>query len=1004
MSSSASPAPPAHENRQARAEIRAAQACTRCRSRKVRCDGVHPQCGTCVATLVECVWPTLPNRRGRRPARGAASAHPANSRLSRAQASSPGFRYDHSEMPMGAAQYFQERSEEGTSSLRNLHEMEVPPIDRLELQRVIDHAHQVSKKIANPIGVVMGWSWFSTTEIAKHGTPLAAAEFYGKAAVGFLLSGTSMGTLDFIIAMLLLTLHEFSMKRGKEAWLHLGIAIRSVLSLDLGKEVVEDRLTVSPLYAPWKIRECRRRCFWGAFVIERLLASGNHAQNVLSGSPGLPRHHLIDLKDVNIQLPSSENDFMFFRPVLTHDSAELGNRTFYTPSPQGDNIATFGHMVKVCKVWGEITRWAFAPEESAEKLRIETNHAHRNLTQWDTELPKRSKWNFENYSAHSVPGFALGCSFIFMHLVSKIGFVLLGLKTFEYASEELLAYATESNGEHALRPATLQDSKHIIQTAIDSAKFILDISNDPMNLLGTPFLDYALYLSSLFMMKIALLNDNDGVPLNAPKLSTTNFIYQVFSVYKRRIHYWKLTRAYSRVLRAAHAEFTYAKTQSFRTCRFQTSIEYGSIENMEVRDVEIDNEAKDIAEIMAQLVSECSSNTGKPAVHALNDVPDVLDPSQELEILDIDSLLAAQGAANAIQVSLSTNNDRWWNDLFGEEPMNMDHDLLLQQGRKPLKMSTNPITDKDTTHFGLLNMLESDLNVLADSMRTTEAKLGSRIEFSLLVAKLNLYSFGLNQAIKLRTSEATQLRLSAFGCATRLIQLFVATPLISAQADGTDSTRSLPVQTYYPRAYWKSLGYACLALLKLSLTKGLPKFEVIQSEIAIQRAVDLLSTCSTVEGDELHIIARLICLLRQEASQEVVRPRQEVKSRMGASLMYDMVFSVVGWMKQMDPEQRKDSRNLPQNNNSIENASRMDTTFSISEMPPQAMDGLIANSGYLIDSMGLDTNFWDASMFDQLYAFDTVDVEYDTSKFCTILRARFRFDKVQISGGNNEEV
>lgn len=54
-------------------------------------------------------------------------------------------------------------------------------------------------------------------------------------------------------------------------------------------------------------------------------------------------------------------------------------------------------------------------------------------------------------------------------------------------------------------------------------------------------------------------------------------------------------------------------------------------------------------------------------------------PPLELKNLDTDIFLAAQGAANAIQVSLSGNNDHWWNDLSGEEPINMDRDLLLQQ-------------------------------------------------------------------------------------------------------------------------------------------------------------------------------------------------------------------------------------------------------------------------------------------------------------------------------------
>lgn len=149
---------------------------------------------------------------------------------------------------------------------------------------------------------------------------------------------------------------------------------------------------------------------------------------------------------------------------MTHDSAELGSRRFIDPLPPGDNTANFGHMVKVCKVWGEISRWAFAPAESVQKLAVETSHAHQTLTQWDAELPERSKWNFENYSAHSVPGEALGCSFIFMHLVGRISFVLLGLKTFDYASEELLAYTSEDISESIPRSVSQRNSIRFLQT------------------------------------------------------------------------------------------------------------------------------------------------------------------------------------------------------------------------------------------------------------------------------------------------------------------------------------------------------------------------------------------------------------------------------------------------------------------------------------------------------------------------------------------------------------
>jgi hypothetical protein len=72
--------------------------------------------------------------------------------------------------------------------------------------------------------------------------------------------------------------------------------------------------------------------------------------------------------------------------------------------------------------------------------------AFRSLVQWEADLPPRCKWNFENYTAHSIPGVALGSSFLFMHLVGRIGFVLLGLNVLNRASEhDLVQLMTPPN-------------------------------------------------------------------------------------------------------------------------------------------------------------------------------------------------------------------------------------------------------------------------------------------------------------------------------------------------------------------------------------------------------------------------------------------------------------------------------------------------------------------------------------------------------------------------------
>jgi hypothetical protein len=294
-----------------------------------------------------------------------------------------------------------------------------------------------------------------------------------------------------------------------------------------------------------------------------------------------------------------------------------------------------------------------------------------------------------------------------------------------------------------------------------------------------------------------------------------------------------------------------------------------------------------------------------------------------------------------------------------------------------LKTSSNLSVDKSTAHFGLLKMLGTNLDVLANTLKIEDAQPSCVTEFSLLMAQLNLCSFGLNQATKLMTPEATQLRLLSFRYATRLINLFVVTPFIAIQAEGTTATSGRPIQTYYPRAYWRGLGYACLALVKLCLTKTIPKLEIIQSENAIHQAVHLMSACSMVEGDELHREAKMIRFLRHEAVQEmIVQPLHEVKSRMGASLMYEMILSALVWKKRKSPEKFAESTNRPpQENNRVgESALRINATSSASGLPmsqisPGTIDEWITSSGYLLDGMGpkgFDASVWDTSMFDQV--------------------------------------
>lgn len=100
---------------------------------------------------------------------------------------------------------------------------------------------------------------------------------------------------------------------------------------------------------------------------------------------------------------------------------------------------------------------------------------------------------------------------------------------------------------------------------------------------------------------------------------------------------------------------------------FRTSIEYGSIENMDHRDMEQDNEGKHIQEIQSRLLSESSRSNlmgtrSRPSTADCQ--PPTVHSGHKDDILDIDGLMAAQHAAEAIQVSLLNTDDSWWSNLF----------------------------------------------------------------------------------------------------------------------------------------------------------------------------------------------------------------------------------------------------------------------------------------------------------------------------------------------------
>lgn len=256
--------------------------------------------------------------------------------------------------------------------------------------------------------------------------PLIASEYYALAVRARIAgpNGASLArpSIERIQALLMLGLHEWGMCRGVKAWLFVGIAVRTsqAMGLEFEQDLDDEPLALSSamcteaehlgvtpsrrnskensanLGQSFVDQEIRRRTFWSCFILDRYLSSGKY------------RPQMITVKDLRVQLPSSEKAFLFNEGVRTSllgeevgavasrteidgqrrsgilqtkESEDLKADNVYSPkrdAPSGnsprvvDENAEKGHwevgtdegilsrVVRIVDIWGKIAKWSCA--------------------------------------------------------------------------------------------------------------------------------------------------------------------------------------------------------------------------------------------------------------------------------------------------------------------------------------------------------------------------------------------------------------------------------------------------------------------------------------------------------------------------------------------------------------------------------------------------------------------------------------------------------------------
>jgi len=247
------------------------------------------------------------------------------------------------------------------------------------------------------------------SQAGKPSDPLDASEYYATALKNaFGPSGIHLTThsLDGIQALLMLALYEWGQTRGLSAWIYSGVAIRLAQSMGLAfeddpvargfhaKSSTSRRLSAKPLEKDRAIeKEVRRRTLWSCFVMDRLLSAGKNRPNMI----------LVD--DLQVQLPCSEDDFLFgqfdARPSFLSSGNVETNADVYQARDQG----VLSRYIRLIEIFGRFAVWSCAggrrtetypPWDSSTRF----YRLSRELEDFHDALPPNLTFTEDNLSAH----------------------------------------------------------------------------------------------------------------------------------------------------------------------------------------------------------------------------------------------------------------------------------------------------------------------------------------------------------------------------------------------------------------------------------------------------------------------------------------------------------------------------------------------------------------------------------------------------------------------------
>lgn len=209
--------------------------------------------------------------------------------------------------------------------------------------------------------------------------PAKVANHFGELTRRELDRNYNKPNLATIQVCLILAIHEYGQGADHDGWLSLGHAIRLAQLMKLHKL---DSDTTSPEFIfsskpadSLTILESKRRTFWCAFNLERLLANGKD------------RIAILRIEHITTRLPQLDEDFIYGRD---NDNRTLKDDLIGDPKHRE---GLYTHLIRILNIVGNVMAWhgnggRYNDSTCPWLLDMPFGVLDRSLDQWRSALPK----------------------------------------------------------------------------------------------------------------------------------------------------------------------------------------------------------------------------------------------------------------------------------------------------------------------------------------------------------------------------------------------------------------------------------------------------------------------------------------------------------------------------------------------------------------------------------------------------------------------------------------